>query len=169
MNHDGAGERRPATLASGVEPGPLTSDELAAFFGRPILARLATVRPDGAPYVVPLWFHWDPDDGSFWFVIREKSRFMPGILKEPRVCVSIAAESPPYTRATILGRAEIVGRPGKSDAWKDVATRMAQRYVGELDPGYIDRTAGYPRWLVRVVPTEMTTWRGGRWSRYYTE
>jgi PPOX class probable F420-dependent enzyme len=165
-----AGERpgvRPAALGAGVEPGPLTEAEKREFFRRPLLARLATVSADGAPYVVPLWFEWDERDGSFRVVIREKARFVPDLLREPRVCLSIAADTPPYTRATVRGRAEIVARPGESDEWKTVARRMTARYVADVDPGYFDRTAGYPRWLVRIVPVEMTTWRGGGWSRRY--
>jgi hypothetical protein len=90
---------RPAGPATGAEPGPLTAAELEEFFRRPLVARLASVRPDGAPYVVPLWFEWDETDGSFWFVIREKARFMPNIMHEPRGCLSIAADTPPYSRA----------------------------------------------------------------------
>lgn len=160
---------RRATLASGVEPGPLTETEKKEFFSRPLLARLATVRPDGAPYAVPLWFQWDEHDGAFWLVIREKARFVPNLLREPRVCLSIAADLPPYTRATVTGRAEIVARPGQSEQWIAIAQRMAQRYIGDLDPSYIERTARYPRWLVRIVPDEMTTWRGGGWSKFYTD
>jgi len=150
-------------------PGPLTRAEQRAFFLRPLIARLATVRADGAPYVAPLWFEWDERDGSFLVVIRERARFMPDLLREPRVCLSIAAESPPYARATVMGRAEIVGRPRESDEWKVVARRMTERYVADVDPGYFDRTVVYPRWLVRIVPYEMTTWRGGGWHRLYTE
>ena len=150
-------------------PGPLTQAEQRAFFLRPLIARLATVRADGSPYVVPLWFEWEERDGSFLVVIRERARFMPDLLREPRVCLSIAAESPPYARATVMGRAEIVGRPRESDEWKAVARRMTARYVGNVDPGYFDRTVVYPRWLVRIVASEMTTWRGGGWHRLYTE
>lgn len=156
-------------MRAGVEPGPLTEAERREFFRRPLLARLATVGPDGAPYVVPLWFEWDERDGSFWVVIREKARFVPNLLREPRVCLSIAADSPPYARATVMGRAEIVGRPRESDEWKTVARRMTARYLADVDPGYFDRTARYPRWLVCIVPYEMTTWRGGGWSRAYLE
>lgn len=156
---------RPATLASGVEPGPLTRVEQAELFQRPLLARVATVDADGAPYVVPLWFLWEY--GAFWLVIRETARFVPHVLREPRICLSIAAETPPYARATVMGRAEIVGRPRESEAWKPIACRMAVRYIGQMDASYLDRTADLPRWLVRVVPYRMTTWRGGGWSRYY--
>ena len=122
-------------LASGVEPGPLTDAEKREFFRRPLLARLATVREDGAPYVAPLWFEWDERDGSFWVVVRERARFVPSLLREPRVCLSIAADVPPYTRATIVGRAEIVAKPRESDQWMEIARRMTRRYVGDVDPG----------------------------------
>ena len=156
-------------VMSPVVPGPLTDAEKRDFFRRPLIARLGTVGEDGAPYVVPVWFEWEERDGTFLVVIREKARFMPGLLREPRVCLSIAAESPPYTRATIMGRAEIAGRPRESDEWKEVGRRMSARYVADVDPGYFDRTAKYPRWLVRIVPYETTTWRGGGWHRSYTE
>jgi PPOX class probable F420-dependent enzyme len=159
----------PRGTTSDAARGPLSAAEQRAFFGRPLLARLATVAPDGAPYIAVLWFEWDEADGSFWFVIRERAGFMPHLVAEPRVCLSIASESPPYARATIMGRAEIVGRPGESDAWRPIADRMARAYIGARGPGYVDSTAHLPRWLVRVVPQAMTTWRGGGWARRYTE
>jgi nitroimidazol reductase NimA-like FMN-containing flavoprotein (pyridoxamine 5'-phosphate oxidase superfamily) len=36
----------------------LTDGELAAYLAEQRTARVATVRPDGAPHVVPLWFVW---------------------------------------------------------------------------------------------------------------
>jgi nitroimidazol reductase NimA-like FMN-containing flavoprotein (pyridoxamine 5'-phosphate oxidase superfamily) len=36
----------------------LTDGELAAFLAEQRTVRVATVRPDGAPHVVPLWFVW---------------------------------------------------------------------------------------------------------------
>ncbi len=159
---------RPGTT-SDAPRGALSPAEQRAFFRRPLLARLATVAPDGAPYVAPLWYEWNEDDASFWFVIRERARFMSHILREPRVCLSIASETPPYARGTIMGRAEIAGRPGQSDAWRPIAERMARAYIGKRGPGYIDGTAHFPRWLVRVVPETMTTWRGGGWARRYTD
>jgi PPOX class probable F420-dependent enzyme len=160
-------EPQDATLGTGVEPGPLSEEEQAEFFNRPLIARLATIREDGYPFIAPLWFQWDGK--SFWFVVREKAYFMPNLLREPRVCISIATDTPPYARATITGRAQIVGRPRESEEWKETARQMTQRYVGDVDPGYYARTERYPRWLIQVVPEEMTTWRGGGWHRRYIE
>jgi hypothetical protein len=89
------------------------------------------------------------------------------MLREPRVCLSIADDAPSHPRATVIGRAEIVARPSESEAWKRIARQMASGIlgIGQLDTGYIDRTADFPRWLVRVAPYRMTTWRGGGWNR----
>jgi hypothetical protein len=154
-----AEDSKDTRLRSDVEPGPMTEKEQAEFFNRPIIARLATKREDGYP--------WDGE--GFWFVIREKAQFIPNLLGDPRVCVSIATDSHPYARATIVGRAEVVARPGESDEWQEVARKMTRRYVGDVDEEYYTRTLKYPRWLVRVTSEEMTTWRGGGWRRRYTE
>ena len=51
-------------------PG-LTSEQMDELLAGPIIARLATVKPDVAPYVVPVWQYWD---GASMFIIpREKS------------------------------------------------------------------------------------------------
>ena len=39
--------------------GRLTKKEIKAFLAGPIVARIATVKPDGSPYVVPVWQHYD--------------------------------------------------------------------------------------------------------------
>lgn len=37
----------------------LSQAEIDAFLAQPVIARIATVRPDGRPHVVPIWFYWD--------------------------------------------------------------------------------------------------------------
>lgn len=37
----------------------MTQAQVDEFLARPYLARIATVRPDGRPHVVPIWFYWD--------------------------------------------------------------------------------------------------------------
>ena len=53
---------------------PLTKTQIDALLAGPINARLATVQPDGAPYVVPVWQYWDGT--SMYIIPREKSRFV---------------------------------------------------------------------------------------------
>jgi PPOX class probable F420-dependent enzyme len=37
----------------------MTQAEIDAFLAQSYVARIATVRPDGRPHVVPIWFWWD--------------------------------------------------------------------------------------------------------------
>ena len=34
-------------------------------------------------------------------------------------------------------------------------------------PEYLTGTINQPRWLIKVVPTEITTWQGVGWARRY--
>lgn len=147
----------------------LTREEVDAFLQRPVVARLATVRPDGWPYVAPVWQYWDGK--AMWVVPREKSAFVKYLRAEPRVCVSVALETAPYTRVTLLGRAEIVEGPvdGRSDspAWVEIARQMSRRYLGEHGPEYLEPTMDRPRYLVRIDPVKMQTWEGVEWHEKY--
>lgn len=158
---------RPARLGAGVKPGPLSAEEQVAFFARPLIARLGTVRPDGAPYITPLWYHWDGSD--FWIVARRRSAFVEHLRHNPKVCLSIASDELPYSRVTVLGTAKIANSDGSPDRWRPITRLMTQRYVGEVDADYADRTAQFDRWLVQITPEEIVSWRGGGWARRYTD
>lgn len=147
----------------------LTKEETDAFLQQPVVARLATVKPDGSPYVAPVWQAWDGE--AFWIVPREKSAFVQYLRHEPRVCLSIALDQAPNTRVTAEGTAEIVEGPvdgqGGTSRWVPIARDMARRYLGEHGPEYLEPTMNRPRYLVKVTPTRMRTWEGVEWSEKY--
>ena len=53
--------------------GGLEQQELDTFLAGDALARVACLREDGWPYVVPIWYQWD--GRSLWFVGRERSEW----------------------------------------------------------------------------------------------
>ncbi len=145
---------------------PLTADQVDALLATPIIARLATVKPDGSPYVVPVWQHWDGE--AMYIVPRARSRFVEYMRKEPRVAVSCADDvSADHSRVLIEGSAEIVVGPALMEGrMLEIAREMAERYGGDGGLRYLDATMDKPRYLVRVTPTTMTTWSGGWHARY---
>ena len=147
----------------------LNKEEVEAFLPKQVVARLGKVRPDGWPYVTPVWQYWDGD--AMWIVPREKSAFVPYLQAQPRVCVSVALEEAPYTRVTLLGKAEVVEGPvdGRSGEprWVGIARQMAKRYLGEHGPEYLEPTLDRPRYLVRITPVKMRTWEGVEWHDKY--
>jgi len=64
---------------------PLSRTRLERFLSVSKLARLATVKPDGAPYVNPVWFLFD---GRFVYVhARARAQYVENLKRQPRVAI----------------------------------------------------------------------------------
>ena len=132
----------------------LTKAEIDALLAGPITARLATVKPDGAPYVVPVWQYWD---GTSMYVIpREKSRFIDHLRHDARVAVSCADDvDPAHPRVLLEGTIEIVAGPEKMQGrMLEIATEMAQRYGGEAGLTYLRGTLDKPALPAEADPRQ---------------
>ena len=80
---------------------------------------VACLRPDGAPYVVPIWYQWDGT--SLWFVGRERSEWCRFMQNDPRISVVIdkehgrpdaaSGEIQQIPKVIASGNAEIVETP----------------------------------------------------------
>ncbi len=145
----------------------LTPEQIDQFLATPIIARIASLKPDGAPYVAPVWQHWDGT--HMWVIPRAKARFADYIKNDPRVCVSCADDvNPEHTRVTIEGRAEVVEGPVPLEGrTKEIADEMAIRYMGPNGPAYASKTADRLRYLVRITPEKITSWSGTEWHQRY--
>jgi PPOX class probable F420-dependent enzyme len=119
-------------------------------------AKLATVRADGRPHVVPVWFVLDGDD----IVFQTGKDTVKGrnILRDGRVSVCVDDEQPPYSYVSVEGHATATDNPPEALAW---ATRIAARYMGpDLAEAYGRRNAVPGELLVRVTPSKITATRG---------
>lgn len=144
----------------------LTRAEIKEFLAGPIVARVATIDEEGAPYITPVWQEYDGE--SLWFIPREKTLLVRHLRREPRIAVSCALDQSPYTRVLFRGRAEIVAGPVVMQGQMlQIAERMAVRYLGERGPEYLAPTHDRPRYLVRVQPETITSWEGVEWHPKY--
>lgn len=147
--------------------GVMDEAEIDAFLRLGTIARLAVLDERGWPYVQPVWFHWDPAERVYWVIARKKSQWAEHMKRDGRVALSIDGSEPPYPKVTAQGMAEIVEEPNVGGKWVDIANEMAVRYLGEHGPDYLVPTLDKPRWLIKIVPTEMSSWQGVDWhSRY---
>lgn len=154
--------------------GGLTEDEMNQFLQGNSLARLATLKPDGAPYVVPVWYHWDGE--ALWFVGRQRSAWCEYIANDGRTSVVIDSEhsDPDHSGETVEipkvimeGTSEIVEEPNVGGKWVEVAEEMSYRYLGPNGPTYLTSTLQQPRWLIKMTPTNIKTWKGVGWAKRY--
>lgn len=115
-------------------------------------AKLATTRADGRPHVVPIWFDLD-DNGTVVLTTGADSLKGKALRHDPRVCLCVDDETPPYSFVVIDGTAEITEDPGPLLEW---ATRIAARYLGaERAEEYGRRNAVPGVLLARVTPTHV--------------
>ena len=156
--------------------GGFDEEELERFLGGSALARLACLKPDGSPYVVPVWYQWDGE--AVWFVGRQRSSWCEYIQNDGRVCVVIDSEhSPPdesgrstqIPKVIMEGIAEIIEEPNVGGRWVEIARQMALRYYGANGPSYLEPTMSWKRWLIRLDPVETWTWQGIAWPKRYLE
>jgi PPOX class probable F420-dependent enzyme len=119
--------------------------------------KLATTRSDGRPHVAPVWFDLD-DDGTVVLTTGADSLKGKNLRRDPRVCLCVDDQTPPYSFVVIDGIAEITEDPGLLLEW---ATRIAGRYMGaERAEQYGRRNAMPGELLVRITPNHIVAQAG---------
>lgn len=151
--------------------GGLSEAELSAFLAEPWNGRIATLGPDGWPYLTPVWYEFDPAARVFLVVGRERAEWIGHIRANPNVAFHVADDAHPHhTRVLVQARAAIMEgpvAPAASPRLLELTRRLSIRYLGPGGPAYAERTLGRPRVLVRLTPTRWRTWTGQEWHPRY--
>ena len=87
--------------------------------------KIATVREDGSPHVVPIWFTLD--DGDIVFTTWHESVKLRNLASNSRAAMAVDLEEPPYAYVSVEGTISI---SDDLDELKDYATRIGGRYMG---------------------------------------
>lgn len=153
--------------------GGLNNQEIDDFLAEPWLARLACLKPDGRPYVVPVWYHWDGE--AFWLVARKKSEWALFIANDPRVSLVVDEPDPPIRKVICEGLAEVVEEPvgpildnGQSSIWNRIGSEhTGPRYLGEKSSEYRSSVNTEPCWTFKICPEKLVTWQGFAWHDRY--
>jgi len=113
--------------------------------------KLATVRADGRPHVVPVWFVLDGDD--LVFTTWHESVKAHNMQRDARVALCVDDQAPPYSYVTVEGTARMVDDPAAGRHW---ATLIGARYMGADRADEFGRRNGVPgEYIVRLSPTKI--------------
>lgn len=114
--------------------------------------KLATVRKDGRPHVVPVWFELDGD--AVIFTTSDRSVKFMNMKRDPRVSITIDDQTPPYSYVMIEGTVSFSEDPGELLYW---ATRIGGRYMGEDQAeAYGRRNSNPGEVIVRIIPSKVS-------------
>ncbi|MFB9840452.1 PPOX class F420-dependent oxidoreductase [Actinoallomurus acaciae] len=108
--------------------------------------KAAVTRADGTPHVTPIWFLLDGDD--LVFTTHESSTKGRALRRDPRVCVCVDDDTPPFSFVSLWGRATLSADLDEVRGW---ATRLGDRYMGAERAAEYGARNGVPgEHLVRV-------------------
>jgi PPOX class probable F420-dependent enzyme len=129
----------------------LTAEQRAFLLQDTRTGKLATVRKDGRPHVVPIWFTLDGE--ALVFTTGERTVKAVNMRRDPRVTICVDEEIAPYAYIQVEGMASFSDEPAELLKW---ATIIGGRYMGaELAETYGKRNGVPGELLVRVTPTRI--------------
>lgn len=118
--------------------------------------KLATVRSDGRPHVVPIWFTLRGD--QLVFNTHVSSVKAKNLRREPRVAITVDDQTPPYSFVTVEGVATLTD---EDPDLIEIATEIGGRYMGaDRAARYGARNGSSGELVVRVSVDKVISARG---------
>ncbi len=117
---------------------------------------LSTVRPDGTPHIVPVWFWWD--GGSLLIFSKPNAQKVRNIRAGSTVMLGVGDPDEDFDIGLFEGRAEVLDAPTRdllpAAHLEKYATQMAG--IGLTTEEYVET---YPL-VVRITPSHYLGWHG---------
>jgi len=155
--------------------GRMKPEMLEEFLRQPYIGVLATLRRDGRPYTVPVFWLWE--DGDFWLTGTSSRVWCKQLMRDPRCSLCIETMEPFPAHAEVDGQALSHTLPD-FDIWP-IHRKLAEKYIGRGDPATAEKVEEFmaiwrtePRLLFRIEPEvwraiELRVYRGKRADREY--
>lgn len=117
---------------------------------RPVIT--AVVRADGRPHATPVWI--DVDGEQIIFTTWHEGLKAKALRRDPRICMCVDDDSPPFAFVTIDGVVTISEDLADLKYW---AGRIGERYMGkDRAEAYAERNGVVGELLVRVTIRSIT-------------
>jgi PPOX class probable F420-dependent enzyme len=130
----------------------LTAEDVADLLEEPLVAVLATRRPDDSVLLSPVWFEWRDGGFNVWATSDDKGK-VRHIRRDPRVSIVVANSDWPYRGIEVRGEARL-----SEAGFFDVLGRTARRYFGdEVGAGFAEGFT-QPGVVIRIEPGNLRAW-----------
>jgi PPOX class probable F420-dependent enzyme len=149
----------------------MTPQDVSEFLAEPHIGVLATLRRDGRPYTVPVWFlHVD---ATFWITGTYERVWCKQLLADPRASLCIEASTPVAGHVGVDGAVTAHQLPD-FDIWP-ISRQLVDKYVTpESRDAFFTNMQTEHRLLFELVPDtfraiDMRIYRGKRADREYQQ
>ena len=139
----------------------MTKSEIKKFLMKDTFTgKLATVKKNGSPHVVPIWFVVEVNSrnrntvGTIYFTTGRDSVKAKNIQRDSRVSICVDDQTPSFSFVSICGNAKLI--PYRQKDVLKWATKIAERYMGKKNAKeYGERNSGEEEVLVRIRPIKI--------------
>ena len=166
------GSIRIATIGKDVQGMPrMKPTDIVEFLAQPHVGVLATLRRDGRPYTVPVWFLHH--DGTFWITGTYDRVWCKQLFADGRASLCVEASAPVAGHVGVDGTVT-VHEPPEFDIWP-ISRQLVDKYVGpEHRDAFFANMRTEHRLLFELAPDvfraiDMRVYRGKRADREYQQ
>ncbi|MGH2615992.1 MAG: pyridoxamine 5'-phosphate oxidase family protein [Thermomicrobiales bacterium] len=134
----------------------MTPDDITAFLDASPARHVgvvATVRGDGAPHLVLVWYWYDGAAVHIW--TGEDRAWVRQLRRDPRVAFSVQEQSAPFAAVIIRGTADVL----PADA--AIVRRITERYIPAADVDAYMETWSVLQTIVKITPRDIRAWGRG--------
>jgi PPOX class probable F420-dependent enzyme len=138
----------------------MSATELESFLAQTFptpLGVIATLRRDGSPQIVPVWFRWGTGTVTIW--TTETRAWVRNLLRDPRAAFSVQTFDEPYPAVVMRGSATVA--TANDAATVEEIRAITRRYIVPEDvEEYVARWPDM-RTIVTIVPAHIVSWSAG--------
>ena len=117
---------------------------------------MSTVRPDGVPHLIPIWFSWDGD--AILVASKPHAQKVRNLRENPVVMLALGKPDEDFDVGLLEGRAELLDVPSSAvlPASHLAKYRAAMSAIGLTPEEFL---ATYTQ-VIRITPTRYLPWHG---------
>ncbi len=171
----------------------MSPEDLVGYLKEPHVGVIASLKRDGSPYTVPVWWLWEPDPaapplpsgpltyegGELWLTGTTNRIWCKQLVNDGRSSLCIESGAPFTAHMEFDGVCDSLTLP-EFDIWP-ISRRLAEKYVGRGDHGnheavekFFANMQSEPRMLFRMRPSviraiDMRVYRGKRADREHQQ
>src|SRR5215210_3345071 len=117
---------------------------------------LSTVRPDGTPHIVPIWFSWTGTE--VLIATKPNAQKVRNLRANPSVMLALGEAEDDFDVGLLEGRAELVAEPAAVVLPASHVTKY-RRQMAAIGLTPDEFLATYSQ-VIRIVPTRFLPWHG---------
>ena len=139
-----------------METTTLAAARIRGFLEREPVVWLSTVRPDGGPHLVPIWFWWDGE--ALLVFSKPNAQKVRNLRANPSVMLALGEAEADFDVGMLEGRAELLQEPTR----EFLPEGHLRKYARQLAATGLtaDEYAETYSQVIRITPSRALGWHG---------